>query len=595
MSFGVDPRNPIEYAGLRYFVMPCVNYNREPESGLGGDYDFPLNTIWRVSSSPDGVPPVSGEPGDQWILVNKSGSYAQANTNPTWEKFAPGQESNLFTLSNGDDEIVTPSSAYDAIPNNIQFYSPNGTVTITAEEHRMGFDLEGGIGAIQQITTDQGVLLPTGDPNNVYILGSVAENGQNSKPVFTEVLDSGVGQVEVQLTTAVTPTPNNFDNVGLACFNANQFQVDATSGQVSLIGDLTAAALRSLSDDIDVETDPDSLGKIQIKGKVYRSPFALTLWSTTVSQPSTQDMYVNPMSSHRLIVDPLSFQNLVQWNGTANSILAAIAQAGTNDTVMLMPSTYSDNFTMKPGVCLTAANSNGGPSAAVINGQVTIPTTGTSTCVFTNIQFTTPPGQSSVIIAGTGICRVIFNNCQFNVATGQGISFTNTNSSSMVVLNSCSANITGTGVSLYDMSCPGQLVINGMTIENDGGTLTPMSNSAGTVKLYDVRTKASVSSSGGVIDPMVDCYIDTSAINDIGLEVQNNGTVVSYGCVVKGGTASAIDITAGSTLQLTNATVSSSNGNAISGSGTLNKSPIIYTGSSSTVQGTITVNSFTVT
>ena len=122
MSFGVDPRNPIEYARINYFLVPGVSYNREPISGVGGDYDFQIETIWRVSKSPTGAPPTTGNEGDQWMLTKKTGSYAQGTQNPTWVQFIGGSTGSLLSLSDSANTPVFPSISTDTPPNNIQFY-----------------------------------------------------------------------------------------------------------------------------------------------------------------------------------------------------------------------------------------------------------------------------------------------------------------------------------------------------------------------------------------------------------------------------------------------------------------------------------------
>lgn len=157
MSFGVDPRNPLEYARINYFLIPGVSYNREPISGVGGDYDFQVETLWRVGKAPNGDPPITGVEGDQWILTKKTGGYAQGNQNPTWQKFIPGGVASLFTLSDTADDTVEPSGPGDSTPNNIQLYSSDGTILIVtdAANNRIDFTVDGGQ-AVDEFTTDVG-------------------------------------------------------------------------------------------------------------------------------------------------------------------------------------------------------------------------------------------------------------------------------------------------------------------------------------------------------------------------------------------------------------------------------------------------------
>ena len=103
MSFGVDPRNPLEYTGVSYFLVPCVSINRAP---LTSDYNFPINTIWRVGPSPTGAPPTTGTLGDQWIMINKTGSVTQGNFNAQWVMFA-GTGGDILDIQT-DTGLVSP-------------------------------------------------------------------------------------------------------------------------------------------------------------------------------------------------------------------------------------------------------------------------------------------------------------------------------------------------------------------------------------------------------------------------------------------------------------------------------------------------------
>lgn len=103
MSFGVDPRNPTEYARINYFLMPCVNIPRQPVSGLGGDYNFQLNTVWRVGENP-----ATGNEGDQWILTKKTGSIT-SGFNPTWVLFT-SSVGDLLSLSDNNGTKAYPDS-----------------------------------------------------------------------------------------------------------------------------------------------------------------------------------------------------------------------------------------------------------------------------------------------------------------------------------------------------------------------------------------------------------------------------------------------------------------------------------------------------
>lgn len=179
MSFGVDPRNPTEYARIDFFLIPTVTYPREPISGIGGDYDFKINTIWRVGTSPTGGAPTTGTVGDQWILIDKTGASAFNTQNPTWLKFLGAVTPIIFTLT-GDD-----ATAVSAVGNNIN------------------------------------------------VLGSTVVNATHAKPLYFKRLSAGNMQADIQVTTTSTSGAKSINNAGLASFDSVSFSVDAATGFIS--------------------------------------------------------------------------------------------------------------------------------------------------------------------------------------------------------------------------------------------------------------------------------------------------------------------------------------------------------------------------
>lgn len=76
-------------------------------------------------------------------------------------------------------------------------------------------------------------VVPNGS-GQIDILGVVV--AAHSVPIETHSRAVNEFNIEPQITTTVTPTPVNSNDVGMACFNENHFTVDATSGMVSLEG-----------------------------------------------------------------------------------------------------------------------------------------------------------------------------------------------------------------------------------------------------------------------------------------------------------------------------------------------------------------------
>lgn len=176
MSFGVDPRNPLEYSRINYFLMPCITNPRAP---LTTDYNFQINTIWRVGKGPNGELPTTGVIGDQWILVDKSGVVG-VNAVAVWKQFvfSSGSVGDMSSVS-GDDSVVV---------------GPDGS-------------------------------------GDVGFTGNVVFNATHSKPVYFKQNSTNVEGLDVQ--TSTSSVISNINNAGLASFNAGQFNVDP-NGYVSI-------------------------------------------------------------------------------------------------------------------------------------------------------------------------------------------------------------------------------------------------------------------------------------------------------------------------------------------------------------------------
>lgn len=202
----------------------------------------------------------------EWILTGFTsfGGLLQA----LWVPFSAGGallKIGVPTPPNPSNTTITPDSN-----GLVNFTSNDGSVIITGTNGGLGnqsvnFATSGTTNAIQQITLDDGIVSPTGSPNNVTLTGETVNNATNAKPVFFNQTTSSTGRLEVQLATAVAPTPVDSNDAGLSCFNANQFTVDATSGMVSLLGGTSGAAILGITLD-DTQTAVPTAGIIQFIG-----------------------------------------------------------------------------------------------------------------------------------------------------------------------------------------------------------------------------------------------------------------------------------------------------------------------------------------
>lgn len=125
----------------------------------------------------------------------------------------------------------------------------------------------GGSGPIISQTGDDGVVVNPDGVGNFDWTGLIVPNATNAKPLYIESDGANGLNVDLQLATTVTPTPADSNDAGAACFNENQFQIDATSGMVSLVGSTTDAPILSIeTDDGAPNVVPDANGAVAILG-----------------------------------------------------------------------------------------------------------------------------------------------------------------------------------------------------------------------------------------------------------------------------------------------------------------------------------------
>lgn len=118
MTFGVPRLNPTEYARQNFDLVPTVTHSREP---LTTDVNFQVQTIWRVGPNPS-----TGNTGDQWILVDKTG--VQSAQTATWRQFA-------FSVGGGNVNSVSGDDGLVVIPNSGDIGFTGQTVPAATNAH----------------------------------------------------------------------------------------------------------------------------------------------------------------------------------------------------------------------------------------------------------------------------------------------------------------------------------------------------------------------------------------------------------------------------------------------------------------------------
>ncbi len=268
-------------------------------------------------------------------------------------------------------------------------------------------------------------------------------------------------------------------------------------------------------------------------------------------------------------------------NGTHTTIQAAITSASSGDTVVIRPGTYTENLTLKAGVNLCAFGSDSsanGTGHVIISGTCTLTTAGTVS-IF-GIQLQT---NSAALLAVTGTLASVVNlfNCYLNCTNNSGITHSSSSPSSTINIYNCEGDLGTTGIALFVSTSAGGMFIRGMKLTNTGSSTTASSvSTAGVViDLCDFAHALTTTSTGTINIRW--CIIGLTLQNTTALTTAGTGTSGIFASNMGSGTASVLSIGAGTTVQATNATLTSSNTNVMTGAGILNYSFITFGGSSS--------------
>jgi len=264
--------------------------------------------------------------------------------------------------------------------------------------------------------------------------------------------------------------------------------------------------------------------------------------------------------------------------GTHTTISAALAASASGDTIFIRDGTYTENPSLVAGVSLVAYVGDSLTPNVTIVGNCTFSSAGTVSISGIRLQT-----NSAALLTVSGSAASIVNlyGCYLNCSNNTGITFSSSSSSAQITITSCGGNIGTTGISYFTMTSTGTLYIFDSQLFNSGLSVTASTNSSGT----------SIINSSYLLFPLTTTGTATIQTLNTTVFVGGNGTGITHGgtggssycmnCNVETGTASSISIGAGATLTVCNTQVSSSNTNALTGSGILKYAFIAFYGSSS--------------
>lgn len=291
-------------------------------------------------------------------------------------------------------------------------------------------------------------------------------------------------------------------------------------------------------------------------------------------------------SDNRYGVAQLIVAPTIAQGANYTTIQAAITAASSGQTIFIRPGTYTENLTLKAGVNLAAFECDAFNPNVTIIGTCTF--TAAGTVAIWGIRLQT---NSAFLLAVTGSAASIvwLRSCYLNCTNNTGISYTSSNAASGIRIDNCFGDIGTTGISLFTSTSSGPMGIVYTQITNSGASTTASTVSTASINTFECNFNIPFTSSSTGTLNIQSCIIQTSTTNTTAITTA--GTSATNAIVnsnILSGSASAISVGSGTTLNFSTSSVSSTNTNAITGAGTINIGDVTFTSSSSTINTTTT-------
>lgn len=253
----------------------------------------------------------------------------------------------------------------------------------------------------------------------------------------------------------------------------------------------------------------------------------------------------------------------LQKGATHTTIASAISDASSGETIYIRPGTYTENLTLKAGVHIAALPGSHQDSDVVIKGKMD-GSAGTST--FANIRFET---NADVIydITGTNSIQTTFTNCWFTLADGDCMTINNANTNT--VFKACRFRQSGSDFDLYNITSCGTIIFEECDLTKSGATTGTSTIASGEVRMVQSRFqphKFTTSASGYMTCEYVSFL---NASNETPITTAGTGTSTFDFCEFDSGSAATLSAGAGTTINIVNCSINSTNSNPVAGAGTV--------------------------
>jgi hypothetical protein len=267
-----------------------------------------------------------------------------------------------------------------------------------------------------------------------------------------------------------------------------------------------------------------------------------------------------------------------QYATIASAITQAVADGASSTNpknIYVKPKNgpYVENLTLSDGINLI-----GFGAQTIIKGKLTFSTAGIASVNDLIIQTN---GDFALLMGGSSDTIFIGKSMGITCSNNNGISYTNSNAGSIVAFFNCSMNVSAPGFSLYSMTSPGNILFFRTDLQNGGLTTVAANNSSGNVLWQSCVMSCPHSTSGTGAVNISQCRFDCAMANATCIATSGTGVANVFNSELFSGTASCMNIGAGTMSLLSHVCATSSNTNVLTGGGTLNYAFVSFGGTSS--------------
>lgn len=255
--------------------------------------------------------------------------------------------------------------------------------------------------------------------------------------------------------------------------------------------------------------------------------------------------------------------------GNFTTIAAALAAAVSGQTILIKEGVYTENLSLKAGVNLSALPGQGSQGNVTIIGKCSFSGPGTVTIAQIRLQTNS---DYFLEVSGSGVANVFVEGCYLNCTNNTGINFSNSNAASTIQIHSPQGDLLTTGIAFWNSSSPGVFNIFNADFYNTGLSVTPSDVSDGELYINNCDMISPISSSGTGAIKIIFCNLTgDGTLNTTMLAHNGTGLSTIHFNRFLSGTAPALTVGSGCTLNVFNCHLVSSNTNIISGAGALNE------------------------